>query len=188
MDLDVAGTANTISSVSLEVQEIEQPWFDDDWGTTNIQQAIVKRKHLNESTTKFENPKNGEGLLVISNEDAKNAWGAPRAVYITFFFFLKSKTYFGLITVRYSRRGLEYPSHEPQQQADPQECAVGQGSRLRNPRQGLGAVLVRFVLFYRIANFSSRSTLWPTLRHLDLAADHGLQFVGVEHELTRQAS
>lgn len=82
VDLDVAGTANTISSVSLEVQEIEQPWFDDDWGTTNIQQAIVKRKHLNESTTKFENPKNGEGLLVISNEDAKNAWGAPRAYAI----------------------------------------------------------------------------------------------------------
>ena len=70
----------SISTVSLEVQEIEQPWYDDDWGTSNIQQAIVKRKHLNESTAKFEHPKNGEGMLVVSNEGALNAWGVPRAV------------------------------------------------------------------------------------------------------------
>ncbi|KAM0748227.1 amine oxidase catalytic domain-containing protein [Meredithblackwellia eburnea MCA 4105] len=78
VDFDILGTKNSISTISLEVQEIEQPWFDDDWGTTNVQQAIVKRTHLNESTTKFEHPKNGEGILLITNEDEKNAWGVPR--------------------------------------------------------------------------------------------------------------
>ncbi|KAK4700925.1 hypothetical protein P7C70_g5317, partial [Phenoliferia sp. Uapishka_3] len=82
VDMDVAGIRNTISTVSLEDKEFKQDWFDEDWGATNIQQHIVKRKHLTEVTSKFEHPKNGQGMLVVSNEDKKNAWGVSRAYAI----------------------------------------------------------------------------------------------------------
>ncbi|KAI5475104.1 hypothetical protein MNV49_001929 [Pseudohyphozyma bogoriensis] len=79
VDLDVAGTDNSISSLSLEVKEIEEDWFDDeDWGKATPMQTIIKTRHATEATTQFEAPKNGEGMLIFTNEAEKNAWGESR--------------------------------------------------------------------------------------------------------------
>ena len=36
VDLDVAGTANSMMAVSLEMEDKRAPWFDDDWGEVRI--------------------------------------------------------------------------------------------------------------------------------------------------------
>jgi hypothetical protein len=39
IDLDVAGTRNSLMAVSLEVEEKHAPWFDDAWGIVSEARA-----------------------------------------------------------------------------------------------------------------------------------------------------
>ncbi|ORX38990.1 copper amine oxidase [Kockovaella imperatae] len=76
VDFDVAGTQNSFMAVSLEMEDKEAPWFDDDWGTTRHQQKIVRR--ILEEESLLEYPHNMEGAYVILNQNATNAWGNHR--------------------------------------------------------------------------------------------------------------
>ncbi|ORY26996.1 amine oxidase catalytic domain-containing protein [Naematelia encephala] len=103
VDFDIAGTRNSLTAAMLEMEEISQPWVDEDWGRvspiyrrrmievkadlrpisqTFSQQKIVRKKILTEDDSRLEYPKNMEGNYVISNEDAHNAWGNPRGYAI----------------------------------------------------------------------------------------------------------
>jgi primary-amine oxidase len=64
-------------SVKLEVEEKEEDWFSDDWGTRAIQQKIVRSMIKTEDDSLLEYPKNMEGAYVIVNQDEKNSWGSP---------------------------------------------------------------------------------------------------------------
>ncbi|WVQ80316.1 hypothetical protein IAT38_002421 [Cryptococcus sp. DSM 104549] len=82
VDFDIAGVKNSLTSAMLEIEEIETPWADDDWGKSFIQQRINRKKIMTEEESKLEYPKNMEGLYIISNEDELNEWGNPRGYAI----------------------------------------------------------------------------------------------------------
>lgn len=80
VDFDVAGRQNTMTAISLEIEEREEPWFDDDWGTTVVQQRVHRNQVANERVGKLEYPHNGQGMYVITNEEELNSWGHARGV------------------------------------------------------------------------------------------------------------
>ncbi|KAJ7212859.1 copper amine oxidase [Mycena haematopus] len=65
-DFDIAGTRNSLMAVSLENEVVEQPWFDDDWGSDVHQQKIRRPAGLS---------KNYEGVYAIINEEELNPRG-----------------------------------------------------------------------------------------------------------------
>ena len=80
MDFDVAGTLNSLMAVTLEIEEKEEDWFADDWGSKTIQQKIVRKMIETEDSSRLEYPKNMEGAYVIFNKNEKNSWGSTRGV------------------------------------------------------------------------------------------------------------
>ena len=40
IDFDVAGRENSFMAVSLEMEDKDEPWFDDDWGTVGDQTLL----------------------------------------------------------------------------------------------------------------------------------------------------
>ncbi|KAK8847701.1 hypothetical protein IAR55_005560 [Kwoniella newhampshirensis] len=78
VDFDIAGTKNSLTAATLEVEEITTPWADDAWGSTFTQQRVNRKRILTEDDSRLEYPKNMEGNYVITNEDERNAWGYPR--------------------------------------------------------------------------------------------------------------
>jgi primary-amine oxidase len=88
VDLDIVGTSNSLLSTTTSREEIEQPWlatnsdstfdYEDDWGTTVIQQKIHKKYIENEDEAMLEYPHNFQGGYAIVNREESNKWGVPR--------------------------------------------------------------------------------------------------------------
>jgi primary-amine oxidase len=78
VDLDIVGTANSLLETTNAQEEVEQPWLDDDWGTTVIQQKITRRFIEKEDDARLKYPANFQGGYAILNRDEKNSWGVPR--------------------------------------------------------------------------------------------------------------
>ena len=72
------GTDNSLLSTTTTQEAIEQPWFDDDWGKTVIQQKITRKVIENEDGARLKYPPNIQGGYSIVNQDALNRWGVPR--------------------------------------------------------------------------------------------------------------
>ncbi|OSD07848.1 amine oxidase catalytic domain-containing protein [Trametes coccinea BRFM310] len=82
VDLDVAGTENSLLFTSTAQETITQPWFEDDWGSEVIQQKISKKYIETEDNALLKFPPNLQGGYSLVNKDAKNAWGIPRGYAI----------------------------------------------------------------------------------------------------------
>lgn len=81
IDFDVGGPANSLMAVALEMEDVEQPWFDDgDWGSVVHQQKLVRRFINSEDASRLDYARNGEGVYVVVNKNETNAWGSIRGV------------------------------------------------------------------------------------------------------------
>lgn len=78
VDLDIAGTENSLLETTTSVEQVSQPWYDDDWGNTVLQQHIVHRYIATEDEALLKYPKNFQGGYSIMNRNATNAWGNAR--------------------------------------------------------------------------------------------------------------
>jgi primary-amine oxidase len=63
-------------------EEVTQPWFDDDWGQTIIQQKIRRDYITNEDDALLKYPNNFQGGYAIVNQEQRNKWGSPRGYAI----------------------------------------------------------------------------------------------------------
>ncbi|KAH9914348.1 amine oxidase catalytic domain-containing protein [Fomitopsis serialis] len=82
VDLDVAGERNSLLFTHTHQEEIEQPWFEDDWGSTVLQQKITRTFVENEDDALLKFPYNFQGGYSLVNRDEKNKWGIPRGYAI----------------------------------------------------------------------------------------------------------
>lgn len=82
VDLDIAGVQNSLLYTHTSQEEVQQPWFDDDWGGTVIQQKISREYIENEDDALLKFPKNFQGGYAIVNKHQKNRWGIPRGYAI----------------------------------------------------------------------------------------------------------
>ncbi|KAL0576592.1 hypothetical protein V5O48_005385 [Marasmius crinis-equi] len=82
VDFDIGGIQNSLLEATTQQEEIEQPWLDDDWGHTIIQQKIIKRYIENEDEARLKYPHNFQGYYAIVNQEERNAWGYPKGYMI----------------------------------------------------------------------------------------------------------
>jgi len=82
VDLDVAGTDNSLLQTITSKEEITQRWFDDDWGQTVIQQRITRTYIENENDALLKFLTNFQSGYAIVNNNQKNTWGTPRGYAI----------------------------------------------------------------------------------------------------------
>lgn len=104
--------------VSLEMEEMNQPWFGDDWGTRVLQQKMVRRFIDSENDSRLEYKKNGEGAYVIVNKEKTNKWGNLRGVCPSFFVVRFHSLFWD--AVRCSPRSIACPPYQFELQAS--EC------------------------------------------------------------------
>jgi primary-amine oxidase len=78
VDLDVGGPNNSLLYTHTEQEEVTQPWFDDDWGNTVIQQKIHREIIKNEDGGRLKYPQNFQGGYALINTEKENRWGIPR--------------------------------------------------------------------------------------------------------------
>lgn len=79
--MDINGTANSVHKIMLETFEQDRPWFDgDDWGRIDISHKTTKTTLKTEDEGKLDYGLNWGGMVVVTNEDSKNAWGVSRGV------------------------------------------------------------------------------------------------------------
>ncbi|KAG8218933.1 amine oxidase catalytic domain-containing protein [Butyriboletus roseoflavus] len=82
VDLDVAGTANTLLKTTTGQEVVTQPWYNDDWGNEVIQQTIHRQYITNEDDALLKFPDNFQGGYSIVNQEEKNKWGTVRGYAI----------------------------------------------------------------------------------------------------------
>jgi len=82
VDLDVAGTSNSFQKTTLSQEEIEQPFYDEDWGSTTIQQRIDREFIETEDGARVKYQTNFQGGYSIVNQEEKNKWGHARGYSI----------------------------------------------------------------------------------------------------------
>jgi primary-amine oxidase len=82
VDLDIVGEKNSLLKTTTDREEITQPWFDDDWGQTVIQQKISREFIGNEDDALLKYPLNFQGNYALVNKEEKNSWGTPRGYAI----------------------------------------------------------------------------------------------------------
>ncbi|KAJ3784122.1 copper amine oxidase [Lentinula aff. detonsa] len=83
VDLDIAGSENSLLETIAAQEIVEQPWLEDDeWGRTVIQQNITRRIIETEDEALLKYPTNFQGHYSIVNQNKTNAWGAPRGYAI----------------------------------------------------------------------------------------------------------
>ena len=84
VDMDIAGTSNSLLRTSSIQEEVPRPWLDEDsdWGKTVIEQKIVKEYIENENDALLRYPPNFTGGYSFVNRDITNAWGYPRGYLI----------------------------------------------------------------------------------------------------------
>ncbi|CAE6379675.1 unnamed protein product [Rhizoctonia solani] len=76
IDLDVVGTANSLQTNDIYVEETSKPWFDAEDGPTR--QLRINRTWVpTELQTNFGS--NGQTTYLIANKNETNQWGYPRA-------------------------------------------------------------------------------------------------------------
>ncbi|KAB5594148.1 Primary-amine oxidase [Ceratobasidium theobromae] len=76
VDLDVAGTANSLQTNEVVVEQVTKPWFDPEDGLTR--QLRIKRSWIDkELQTNLGG--NGQKSYLIANKNSTNRWGYPRA-------------------------------------------------------------------------------------------------------------
>ena len=78
MDLDIAGTENSLLHTYTALEKVHQPWFNEDWGQEVIQQRIHRKFVENEDGARLVYPPNAQGGYSLVNRDAFNSWGSPR--------------------------------------------------------------------------------------------------------------
>jgi primary-amine oxidase len=66
----------------MSQEEISQPWFDEDWGQTVIQQKITREFITNENDALLKYPSNFQGGYALVNQEKTNKWGIPRGYAI----------------------------------------------------------------------------------------------------------
>lgn len=76
-DMDVAGAKNTIEIVTLSEKEIEYPWAPD-----VKRRTMSLEKSISPDESFFDWPRNGAAMYLVSNQNAKNAYGENRAYRI----------------------------------------------------------------------------------------------------------
>ncbi|OJA18091.1 hypothetical protein AZE42_04164 [Rhizopogon vesiculosus] len=82
VDLDVAGTANSLLKTTLSQEVVTQPWYEDDWGDQVIQQVVMRNYISNEDDALLKFPANFQGGYSIVNREESNKWGTPRGYAI----------------------------------------------------------------------------------------------------------
>ncbi|KAK7031010.1 hypothetical protein VNI00_013800 [Paramarasmius palmivorus] len=82
VDLDIVGQENSLLETTTSQEEVQQPWFDDDWGSTVIQQRINRRFIQSEDEALLKYPSNFQGHYAIVNQEARNTWGNARGYVI----------------------------------------------------------------------------------------------------------
>ncbi|OCH86254.1 amine oxidase catalytic domain-containing protein [Obba rivulosa] len=82
VDLDVVGPRNTLLATRTAQEERTAPWFDDDWGSTFVQQKITREYITNEDDARLVYPPNFQGGYALVNTEETNAWGIPRGYAI----------------------------------------------------------------------------------------------------------
>ncbi|KAF8805988.1 amine oxidase catalytic domain-containing protein [Phlegmacium glaucopus] len=80
VDMDIAGTSNSLLRTISKQEEVPRPWLDEDsdWGKTVIEQKIMKEYIENEKDALLRYPPNFTGAYSFVNRDITNAWGYPR--------------------------------------------------------------------------------------------------------------
>ena len=82
VDLDVAGEKNSLLFTHTHQEEVEQPWFEDDWGSKVLQQKITRTFIESEDDALLKFPYNFQGGYSLVNREAPNKWGTPRGYAI----------------------------------------------------------------------------------------------------------
>lgn len=82
VDLDVAGLENSLMFTHTAQEEVEQDWFEDDWGKTVIQQKITRDIIETEDGALLRYPANFQGGYSLINQEKKNKWDLPRGYAI----------------------------------------------------------------------------------------------------------
>ena len=84
VDMDIAGTSNSLLRTNSKQEEVPRPWLDEDsdWGKTVIEQKIIKEYIENENDALLRYPPNFSGGYSFVNRDITNAWGYPRGYLI----------------------------------------------------------------------------------------------------------
>ncbi|KAH9937934.1 amine oxidase catalytic domain-containing protein [Amylocystis lapponica] len=82
VDLDVVGEENSLLFTHTEQEEITQPWFEDDWGSTVIQQKITRTYIESEDEALLKFPPNFQGGYSLVNTAQHNRWDIPRGYAI----------------------------------------------------------------------------------------------------------
>ncbi|KAG6369484.1 amine oxidase catalytic domain-containing protein [Boletus reticuloceps] len=82
VDLDIAGTANSLLKTTTRQEAVTHPWFDDDWGSEVIQQTIRREYITNENDALLKLPGNFQGGYSIVNQEERNKWGTIRGYAI----------------------------------------------------------------------------------------------------------
>lgn len=82
VDLDVAGEDNSLLFTHTHQETVEHPWFEDDWGSSVLQQKITRTYIESENDALLKFPYNFQGGYALVNKDALNKWGTPRGYAI----------------------------------------------------------------------------------------------------------
>ena len=85
VDMDIAGTSNSLLRTISKQEEVPRPWLDEDdsdWGKTVIEQKLMKEYIENENDALLRYPPNFIGSYAFVNRDTTNAWGYPRGYLI----------------------------------------------------------------------------------------------------------
>ncbi len=82
VDLDILGTKNSLLRTTTSQEEVTAPWFDDDWGSTVVQQKITREYIQNEDDALIRYPPNFQGSCAFVNQDERNKWGTVRGYTI----------------------------------------------------------------------------------------------------------
>ncbi|KAF8426834.1 copper amine oxidase [Boletus edulis BED1] len=82
VDLDVAGTANSLLKTTTSQEAVTHPWFNDDWGSEVIQRTIRREYITNENDALLKLPGNFQGGYSVVNQEEKIKWGTVRGYAI----------------------------------------------------------------------------------------------------------
>ncbi|KAI0077065.1 amine oxidase catalytic domain-containing protein [Panus rudis PR-1116 ss-1] len=82
VDLDIAGLENSLLYTHTSQEELTQPWFDEDWGQTVIQQRINRDYIETEDEALLKFPTNFQGGYSFVNKEKHNSWKTPRGYAI----------------------------------------------------------------------------------------------------------
>ncbi len=137
VDMDIAGTRNSMTAIKLENEKSSEAWYDEDWGKSEWMQKIVHRALKTEDDSAMEYGTNSGGMFVILNKDAKNAWGVERGVSHGEKCRRDQADSGAGPAVRNPPGSEQHPSDQPRRKAHASQRRVGQALVTRYADQGL---------------------------------------------------